>query len=184
LDWDDEPDMQLCRICREEKFIEDFQSDGKGGRRTECRICCNLQRVRWAHSTPERHRRALAMREAYVKRRKRAPGGHTEAEWQARLQAYGARCAYCGRSDRALVKEHVIPLSAGGSNDISNLVPACQSCNARKLDRLDIAPAPPTFEPNGSGEASIPATMGVNGLATTIGRLTESRPSPELREEG
>lgn len=141
MSFDDEPDMQLCRVCREEKFLTEFQADGKGGLRPECRTCCNYQRVQWAHSTPERNHRALKMRREYTERRKAAPGGHSEAEWQARLVAYRHSCAYCGRADRAMVREHVVPVSAGGSNDIANIVPACQPCNARKLDRTDF-PAP------------------------------------------
>lgn len=141
--WNDEPDMQLCRVCREEKFLTDFQSDGKGGRRPECRTCCNAQRVTWAHSTPERHARALKLRKDYVERRKAAPGEHTEEAWQARIRQYEGRCAYCGRDDRPLVREHVQPLIAGGSNHISNIVPACQPCNARKYSRTDVMPLPP-----------------------------------------
>lgn len=140
---DFEPDMQLCRVCREEKFLAEFQCDGKGGLRTECRHCCNAQRVRWAHSTSERHDRAVQMRRDYVQRRKDAPGAHTEAQWGDRLQAYGYRCAYCGDGERALIREHVVPLSAGGTNDIANLVPACQPCNARKLNRTDYPPPRP-----------------------------------------
>ena len=140
---DFEPDMQLCRVCREERFLSEFQADGKGGLRPECRACCNFQRVVWAHSTPDRHHRALQMRKDYVVRRKQAPGSHSQAEWEARLVAYARRCAYCGRGDRPLVREHVTPVSAGGTNDIANIVPACQSCNARKLDRLDFQPPRP-----------------------------------------
>lgn len=152
MDDDFEPDMQLCRVCREEKFLADFQSDGKGGLRPECRTCCNFQRVKWAHSTPERNERALSMRREYTERVKNAPGGHTDDEWQARLKSYRHRCAYCGRGDRPLIREHVLPVSAGGTNDISNLVPACQPCNVRKLDRLDFpAPRPPYANEQESG---------------------------------
>jgi 5-methylcytosine-specific restriction endonuclease McrA len=143
-DHDDlEPDMQLCRVCREEKFLSEFQSDGRGGLNTACRACTNYQRVVWAHSTPERHHRALKMRKEYTQRRKAAPGSHTQAEWEARMASYLHRCAYCGASDKALVREHVVPVSAGGTNHIWNLVPACQSCNARKLDRTDFPPPSP-----------------------------------------
>jgi 5-methylcytosine-specific restriction endonuclease McrA len=141
--------MQLCRVCREEKFLSDFQRAGKGALRTECRTCCNDQRVRWAHSTPERHKRALSMRKEYTERRKNAPGGHTQAEWDAKIKAYANRCAYCGCGDRPMVREHVIPLSASGTNDITNLVPACQPCNARKLDRLDFPPPHPPYGATG-----------------------------------
>lgn len=46
----------------------------------------------------------------------------------------GFACRYCGaRPDQSvLVVDHVHPVSAGGSNDPSNLVTACQDCNAGK----------------------------------------------------
>lgn len=136
---DAEPsDMALCHQCREEKFLSEFQR-GKN----VCRSCTNYQRVAWAHSNPETHARALKIRADYVTRRKEAAGSHTEAQWEALVASYSHRCAYCTRSDRALVKEHVMPLSAGGTNDIWNIVPACQSCNARKMNRLDYKPLLP-----------------------------------------
>lgn len=44
----------------------------------------------------------------------------------------GHQCAYCGAKDTPLQIEHVRPRSKGGSNRVSNLVPACQPCNTRK----------------------------------------------------
>lgn len=43
-------------------------------------------------------------------------------------------CAYCGLklSHSTLVIDHVIPKYDGGSNDISNLLPSCISCNSTK----------------------------------------------------
>ena len=32
----------------------------------------------------------------------------------------------------SLQREHVDPLSRGGNNDMSNIVPACRDCNASK----------------------------------------------------
>ena len=47
------------------------------------------------------------------------------------------RCAYCGkrlqkRGKHALTADHVIPLSAGGTNKRTNLTPACRKCNMAK----------------------------------------------------
>lgn len=54
------------------------------------------------------------------------------------LQRDGHRCVYCGRgsSTAELVVDHVIPISAGGADDASNMVTACFECNAGKSDRL------------------------------------------------
>ena len=48
-------------------------------------------------------------------------------------------CVYCERflgdaSSSAVTLDHVIPRSRGGSNDASNLVTACITCNATRRD--------------------------------------------------
>lgn len=48
-------------------------------------------------------------------------------------------CVYCETSLRAAptsacTLDHVVPRSAGGSNDASNLVTACLTCNATRRD--------------------------------------------------
>jgi 5-methylcytosine-specific restriction endonuclease McrA len=45
------------------------------------------------------------------------------------------KCQYCG-STRHLTIDHVIPKSKGGSEDWTNLVVACSSCNTKKGDKL------------------------------------------------
>lgn len=46
----------------------------------------------------------------------------------------GYTCQYCGKSatEAELEIDHVIPVSKGGKNEISNLKTACKSCNAGK----------------------------------------------------
>jgi 5-methylcytosine-specific restriction endonuclease McrA len=66
-------------------------------------------------------------------RKLNAPGSHTKEEWLAKVKACGGRCVYCGSQDR-LVRDHDIPLSRNGSNNISNIVPACRRCNSSKHD--------------------------------------------------
>lgn len=73
-------------------------------------------------------------RTANHKRRARVIGGggsYTLAEWEALCAKYGHLCLRCGEH-KPLTVDHVIPISKGGSNDISNLQPLCRSCNARK----------------------------------------------------
>lgn len=50
--------------------------------------------------------------------------------------AFGKRCAYC-RSPLEqcdLQAEHVQPISKGGANNLSNLLPSCGPCNSDKRD--------------------------------------------------
>lgn len=50
------------------------------------------------------------------------------------LERDGHLCNYCGRD--ATTADHVIPKAAGGTDDMSNLVAACLTCNGRKSDRM------------------------------------------------
>lgn len=55
----------------------------------------------------------------------------TLEQLDARMSVFGHRCAYCGGPFEHV--DHVKPLSKGGPHCLSNLRPACASCNLRKL---------------------------------------------------
>lgn len=57
--------------------------------------------------------------------------------WRFIREMYDNRCYYCGKGGGRLQMEHRIPLARGGDNDISNIVPACESCNRRKRIMTD-----------------------------------------------
>ena len=57
----------------------------------------------------------------------------TEAQWEALQDAWGG-CAYCGATGGALQKDCLLPISRGGRYTLSNVVPACRSCNASKCN--------------------------------------------------
>lgn len=46
-------------------------------------------------------------------------------------------CGYCGRrvGRNTATLDHAIPVSRGGTDDLSNLVLACRPCNEAKADR-------------------------------------------------
>ena len=80
----------------------------------------------------------LYVRISGQKRRAASAGtGFTLQQWLAVVEFYGGRCAYCGETGPVEI-EHKIPLSRGGTNDISNIVPACRRCNRRKLAKTDV----------------------------------------------
>lgn len=45
----------------------------------------------------------------------------------------GSTCAYCGKAADTI--DHIIPRSKNGSDDESNIVPCCKSCNSSKKDK-------------------------------------------------
>lgn len=45
----------------------------------------------------------------------------------------GHKCQYCGHNKKLTI-DHLIPRSKGGKSSWTNLVTACQSCNAKKGD--------------------------------------------------
>lgn len=65
------------------------------------------------------------------------PGYHAPAEWEALKAATGNKCLCCGVNgdEVALTRDHVVPLSKGGTDDISNIQPLCASCNSKKRAR-------------------------------------------------
>lgn len=61
-------------------------------------------------------------------------GSHSEEQWMQVLRNQAWCCYYCEREMTELTwtRDHVVPLSNGGSDDISNIVAACRTCNIRK----------------------------------------------------
>lgn len=87
-------------------------------------ICCSKRCARRVH----RWRRNAAERDA--------TGTFTWSEFMHVARRFGYQCAYCGGRDGQLDPDHVVPLSRGGSNSTTNLLPSCRPCNADKRDLL------------------------------------------------
>lgn len=90
-----------------------------------------IRATNWRLSHLEQARTNTRNRQA---RRRGADGKFTKDEWLELKNNYG-RCAYCNKETDNLQADHVIPIILGGSNNISNVVPACQSCNSSKNGR-------------------------------------------------
>jgi 5-methylcytosine-specific restriction endonuclease McrA len=57
----------------------------------------------------------------------------TGDQWAALLDAW-AGCAYCRVSDQPLQRDCILPISRGGRYTLTNVVPACRSCNTSKCN--------------------------------------------------
>lgn len=62
---------------------------------------------------------------------------HTEEEWQELKAFYNFKCLCCGQQepDIKLTRDHVIPLTQGGSDSIDNVQPLCARCNSKKNNK-------------------------------------------------
>lgn len=155
---------KVCSRCREELPIAEFhRGTGSGQRQNYCKTCmkakarARLSRPEVAEANRQRARewgRANRPRQAEGRRRHRSR--HPEAqrlytarlrarragvastltvqEWQEIVGRFEARCAYCPAPFETI--DHVVPLTKGGANEASNVVPACKSCNSAKQDDL------------------------------------------------
>ena len=76
-------------------------------------------------------------------------GTHTEKQWLQLKERHGYKCAKCGTPETSLdvrldelhfaklTKDHVLPISRGGGDNIENIQPLCRSCNSRKHAKFD-----------------------------------------------
>lgn len=69
--------------------------------------------------------------------------GVTSEEWAAIVGRFGGKCAYCGQPGKT--RDHVIPLSKGGRDEPSNVVPACRKCNSAKHNRMPVGRWAPCY---------------------------------------
>jgi 5-methylcytosine-specific restriction endonuclease McrA len=94
----------------------------------------NVEKLRarvqkWWHDHPEYNR---AWQSTYRTKKAGNGGSHTEEEWQALCLTYGNLCLRCGRRPKVLTRDHIVPVSLGGGNEISNIQPLCRPCNSAK----------------------------------------------------
>ncbi len=107
----------------------------RNGQSTSCG--CNKRFNNLKHGltgTPEYNRIAHSKRKA---RRLAGGGSHTAQEILDLFGKQKSRCYYCRKKLTDWHQEHKIPLSRGGSDNISNIVVSCPPCNWRKKDKTE-----------------------------------------------
>jgi 5-methylcytosine-specific restriction endonuclease McrA len=87
---------------------------------------------RWHKENPDR---SIAYVHARRAKKKANGGNYTVAEWEALCEQYNYRCLKCGRGDRPLTVDHIMPIDLGGPNDIGNIQPLCGPCNSSKKNK-------------------------------------------------
>ena len=89
-------------------------------------IVLNYQRFRDKDHTATERKKLQRQRDVA-----KADNNVPHDEWRSVVAFYNSTCAYC-ESAPWTDMEHVLPLSRGGTHDISNVVPSCHSCHERK----------------------------------------------------
>lgn len=120
-----------------------FRQNGKRWR-DKNKIRERLRMKEWEKNNPDKVREKRRRRRNLELHTK---GLHTEQEWQEKKKEYNYRCAYCGIHENALKKkytyknwwslteDHIQALSKNGSDYITNIIPACISCNSSKNNK-------------------------------------------------
>ena len=154
------PTHKRCTACGKDVPLDQFcfNMRGKYQRVSQCKPCMAKRNKEYYHSrmpdevkarqkaavavwqrTPNGRacgRRSGARRYAQKKTGTEIASTLTADEWAEILARYDSRCAYCNTEGAPLTQDHVIPLSLGGWHTYANIVPACQSCNSRKGNRI------------------------------------------------
>jgi len=105
-----------------------------------------LQERKWRKQNAEKHRNRTSTwkkknkdktndmnRKRYLKT-KGITGSHTLKEWENLKAKNNSTCKGCGKKEPEikLTRDHIIPISKGGTDYIKNIQPMCNKCNSRK----------------------------------------------------
>jgi hypothetical protein len=100
---------------------------------------------RWRHKNIEK---ILSWNRKRMLKKKGVKGYHTLTEWNELKKKHQYKCMKCGILEKELLKkwkntnftkltrDHIIPISKGGTDYITNILPLCVSCNSKKKDNL------------------------------------------------
>lgn len=123
-----------CKPCRKDYSGEHYEENKKRRKRQLRRWReQNIERAReitreWQKENPVK---SVASTERYRSRKVDAEGDLTTESIQVVYWLHDHTCLRCGAAEDLTV-DHIVPLSKGGSNHLSNLQLLCRPCNAHK----------------------------------------------------
>ena len=133
-----------CKRCAKEYCAAWVRSNSEKQRDRVTRYMRNNrekrreENARWQQNNPDK---VKSIRHRRMARKAGNGGSFTSGEWNALCAHYGNKCLCCGQSGVKLTFDHVLPVSKGGTSDISNGQPLCGPCNSAKRDRhIDYRP--------------------------------------------
>lgn len=73
-----------------------------------------------------------------VRKRNSLTNHHTTMEWLELKKAFKNSCLCCGEAELVVLitRDHIIPISKGGTDSIDNIQPLCLVCNIKKRDKF------------------------------------------------
>jgi 5-methylcytosine-specific restriction endonuclease McrA len=118
---------RTCYLCVRQLPVSEFTRRSNGTYFSACKEC---------NKNVFAHRRRARLLDS--------EGTFTTEEWESLLERYD-KCPQCKRlwdkipipSGRksVITRDHIAPISKGGSNSIENIQPLCYSCNSSKGDK-------------------------------------------------
>jgi len=135
-----------CRLCKREKPASDFLAGKAKKPSSTCAGCrkklSDRHRRNYYAKLPPDKRHTLT----HKKRAETYGVEHSEYSRTAIMHRWAYTCAYCPAFAEHM--DHVMPLSKGGTDTESNMLPACASCNLSKGAKT-LAEWAETFGPEG-----------------------------------
>lgn len=148
-----------CSECKNHLPVSMFYELSRGGYSNVCKPCKPKRDKRYRQQNPNTHRRAnrkwyssnrtyrsvtvseyreteqgraVQKRAKANRRNKTADPCYSLQELESRVYMCGRRCFYCNSLVDSLTVDHIVPLSKGGLDIISNIVGSCLKCNQSK----------------------------------------------------
>lgn len=135
----------ICKKCANTKTLK-WKKENKEKNRELSRNWYknNLEKAReinrisgkkWRKNHPDKKRQYCRDRRALIAK---TEGKFTKKEWESLKKKCDYCCVLCGlrEPEIKLVTDHIIPLSKGGTNYITNIQPLCGSCNSSKGNKI------------------------------------------------